>query len=100
MQASAKLWESLTDAEQDQKLREVGALLKEHGLTSVKPKVLDQVVYMINRQLLQRQRALIVEGSISKDQEEAANKFKKAALAGPLSGINPRTANIDIEVKL
>jgi hypothetical protein len=65
MQAGGKLWEALTEIEQDAKLREVGALLKEHGLTHIKPKVLDQVVYMIGRKMLQRQRALIVEGSVA-----------------------------------
>jgi len=94
------MWEALTDEEQDQTLKKVGALLKEHGLAHIKPKALDQVIYMINKKTLQRQRALIIEGSVSADQSDAAEKFKKAAKAGPLSDINPRTANIDIEVKL
>lgn len=93
-------WETISPDEQDAKVRQVGELLKEHGLSHIKPKVLDQIIYMIKQRVAKRQRALIIDGSVSADLSTKVEAFMKAAKAGPLAGINPQTANIDIEVKL
>lgn len=42
----------------------------------------------------------MIEGAVQGDKADNVTKFKKAAALGVLAGINPKTANIEIEVKL
>lgn len=97
---SGASWESLSPSEQETKLKQVGALLKENGLEHIQPKVLDQIIYRITASAVQHQKVLTIEGSVTGDKADLVKKFKAQAKTGPLAGLNPQTTSIEIEVKL
>jgi thiol-disulfide isomerase/thioredoxin len=45
----AVAWDTLSAEDQERRLKQVGQLLHEHGLSKIKPKTLDQVVIQIKQ---------------------------------------------------
>jgi hypothetical protein len=46
-QTTLRKWADLTAKEEEEKLRKLGNLLKEHGLTSIQPVSADHQVYLL-----------------------------------------------------
>ncbi len=48
----------------------------------------------------QRQQVLIIEGGVPQEKSEKVKNFKNLLFEGPLKGVEQKTVNLEIEVKL
>ena len=96
MQGGGKDFGRFTTEEQLDKVKQLGALIADHGLQGqVKAKLFDQVVCPLKAPEVQRQMALFIEGKAALSDKPKVDAFKKAARP-LLAGINPRTMKMEI----
>ena len=97
--AGGKNWDTLSAEEQQEKVVGLSQLLSKYELGQVKPMLLEQIVLPLKSGAVQRQQALMVEGSVGFDKSENVKNLEKEAYSSVLSGLNPRTAGISIDAK-
>ena len=64
MEGEAKRFEDLSSEERITKVKEIAELLKVHELAHIQPKILEQVIFMVNRKELKPQLLLTIEGAV------------------------------------
>ena len=70
MEQTIKFWGDLPLQDKETKLKEVGELLKLNGLSKIRPQILDQIILSLKSGTFERQKAIIIEGTINPNQEK------------------------------
>lgn len=99
MQA-AKEWSSLSEEEQDTKVRQIYQALKDNDIAEgIKIEIVDQVIVPLRSKTTKRQKVLTVEGNVSKSKVDNLKKFNAEAKL-ILAGIHPQSASVHVTSKL
>eukprot|EP00347_Sterkiella_histriomuscorum_P014174 403361878 len=99
MQAGPNDFQSLPVEEQLNKVKQITNLLEQHGLGQIQPKLFEQVVAPLKAPEVMRQAALMIEGNVKQELKSNVEAFKKD-LKPILQGINPKTVQLEVDVKL